>query len=133
MPLVQDDHLVQALASDTPNQTLDIRMLPGTLWRGQHFLAAHVPHTLSKGWAVDGITVPEQIPGRFVPGKRLHYLLRRPLGGRMLGDVAVHHTSALMREDHEHEEHLERDGRHGEEIEGNQTLRMICEQGLPCE
>jgi hypothetical protein len=29
MPLVQDDHLVQAIASDTPNQTLDIRMLQG--------------------------------------------------------------------------------------------------------
>jgi hypothetical protein len=43
MLLVQDDHLIQALAPDTPNQTLDVGVLPWTLGSGQHFLDAQVP------------------------------------------------------------------------------------------
>jgi hypothetical protein len=57
MPLVQDDHMVQALAPDTPNQPLDIGVLPGTLWSDQHFLDTHVLDRLSKGCSVDTITI----------------------------------------------------------------------------
>jgi hypothetical protein len=40
MPLVQDDHMIQALAPDTPNQTFNVGVLPRTLWSNQHFLDA---------------------------------------------------------------------------------------------
>ena len=49
--------------------------------------------------------------------ERFDHLLRCPLGGRMLGHVAVENTSALMGQDHEHEEHAACDGWHREEIE----------------
>lgn len=57
MPLVQDDHLVQALAPDTPDQPLDIGVLPWTLGSDQHFFDTHVPDPLSKGCAVYPITI----------------------------------------------------------------------------
>jgi hypothetical protein len=56
MPLVEDAHLVQALAPDTSDQPLDGGVLPGTLWSDQHVLATHVPPPLSKGCAGDLIT-----------------------------------------------------------------------------
>ena len=49
MLLVQDDHLIQALAPDTPNQTLDVGVLPWTLRRDEHYFGAHVLDALTKG------------------------------------------------------------------------------------
>jgi hypothetical protein len=57
MPLMQDDYMIQALTPDTPNQTLHIWILPGTLWSGQHLFETHMPHPLSKGCTVDTITI----------------------------------------------------------------------------
>jgi hypothetical protein len=40
MLLMQDEHMIQALAPDTPNQTLDVRVLPRTLWGDAYFVNA---------------------------------------------------------------------------------------------
>src|SRR6266576_5819102 len=37
MPLVQDDHVVQAFAADAPDQPFDVGVLPRTPWGNQHF------------------------------------------------------------------------------------------------
>jgi hypothetical protein len=107
MLLVQDDYMIQALAPDTPNQTLNVGVLPWTLGSGQHFLDAHVPHPLPKGCAVDAVPVAQEIPRCLLPQERLHHLLRRPLGSRVLGNIEVHDATAVVRQDHQHEEHPE--------------------------
>lgn len=47
------------------------------------------------------VTVPEQVPGRGLPGKGLDELLRGPLGGRVFGHVEVEdqgtHDGVIMR------------------------------------
>jgi hypothetical protein len=48
MPLVQDDHVIQAFASNTPDEPLDVWFLTRTSWGNQHFFNAHVLHTLPK-------------------------------------------------------------------------------------
>ena len=48
MALVQDDHVVQALATDTPDESLDIGVLPRTPGGDQDFLDPHMPHPLPK-------------------------------------------------------------------------------------
>jgi hypothetical protein len=42
MLLVQDDDMIEALAPDTPNQTLDVEVLPWTLRCDEHCFDAHV-------------------------------------------------------------------------------------------
>jgi hypothetical protein len=108
MLLVQDDHLIQALVPDTPNQTLDVGVLPWTLGSGQHFLDAQVSYTLPKMGAVDVVTITEEIAWCFIPRERLHHLLCRPLGGRMLSNIAMYDATAVVRQDDEHKEHPER-------------------------
>jgi len=49
MARVEDVHMVQALAADTPNQPLHRGMLPRTPRGDDDFLEAHVPHPLPKG------------------------------------------------------------------------------------
>ena len=38
MPLVEDNHLIQALPPDRPDHPLDVRVLPRLMWRRQHLL-----------------------------------------------------------------------------------------------
>jgi len=37
MPGVQDHEMVQAVSSDGADQAFGVRILPGTLWRGEYF------------------------------------------------------------------------------------------------
>ena len=75
MPLMQDEHLIQTLPPDTANEPFHRGILPRTLGSGQHFLDVHVPHTLSKGGAVDAVAIAAQRPGRLVPGEHFDHLL----------------------------------------------------------
>src|SRR5262245_30194721 len=84
MSLMQDDHMVQALAADTPDQSLDIRILPWTAGGNQHFLNAHVAHALPKGGPVNAVAIAQQISRGLVPRKGVHDLLSRPLGRGVL-------------------------------------------------
>jgi hypothetical protein len=69
MSLVQDDYVIQAVAAYTPDEPLDIGILPRTPRRNQHFFDAHVLHLLSKGSSVDAVPIAQQIPGGLVPRK----------------------------------------------------------------
>ena len=48
MALVQDDHVVQAFTADTPDQPLDVGILPRTSGGDEHFFDPHVLHPLPK-------------------------------------------------------------------------------------
>src|SRR5918999_628519 len=53
MALVQDDHVVQALATNAADEPLDIGVLPRTSWGDEHFFNPHMPHPLPKRRAVN--------------------------------------------------------------------------------
>jgi hypothetical protein len=110
MSLVQDDHVIQAFTADTPDQPLDIRILPRTSWGNRHCFDAQMPHPLPKGVTIDPIAVAEEIPRGLVPWERVHDLLGRPCGGGMFRDIEVHDASPFVSEDHEDEEYPERRG-----------------------
>jgi len=131
MPFMQDHYVIQALSTDTPDQALDIWVLPRTPGRNHDLFDAHMLHPLPKHSAVDTIAVAQQIPRRLVPGKRLDHLLCRPHRRRMLGDVEVHHTAALVGQDDEHKEHLVRHGRSDKEIHRDHVTYMGLQKCLP--
>ena len=53
MPIIQDDHMVQAFSADTPDQSRDERILPGTLRGRYHLLDAHVADAALEVRAID--------------------------------------------------------------------------------
>jgi hypothetical protein len=63
MPLVQDDHVIQHLTTNTANQTFHIRILPGRSRRNQDLFDAHMPDVLLKERAVDAVPIAQEIPG----------------------------------------------------------------------
>jgi hypothetical protein len=100
MSRVQDEHVVQALAMDAPDEPLDIRILPWAVRGDQDLFDAHVPDALSKGRAVDAAPIAQQIAWRFVPRKRLHHLLSCSPRRRVVRDVDTHHPPAFVGQDH---------------------------------
>ena len=119
MSLVQDDDMVQAFTADTPDQPLDIPILPRTSGGNQHFLDAHVPHPLPKGGAIDTVPITPQKSRGFVPREGIHHLLGCPLRRWVFRDVEMDHAAPFMGQDQQHEEHFVGHRRHDKEIQGD--------------
>src|SRR5262245_10780923 len=132
MALVQDDHVVQAFTADTPDQPLDVRILPRTPWGDHDLLDPHMLDPLPKGSAIDAVPIAQEIPRGLVPREGLNDLLGGPLRGRMLGDVEVDDAPSRMGQDDQDKEHRVPHGGDHKEIQGHQVLHVIREKGLPC-
>src|SRR5262249_39632743 len=105
--LAKNEHMVQALAPDRPDETLRERILPRAVWRREDLLGAQALHAVPKWLTVDLVAVAEEIGGGGVVRERVHELLSGPGGGGMLGDVEVDDPSAVVGEHDEDEEDAE--------------------------
>src|SRR5262245_4654502 len=89
MSRVQDDHVIQTLATDAPDEPLDIGILPRTSWGNEHFFNPHVPHPLPKRGTVDAVPITQEIPRGLVPREGLDNLLSGPLRRGVLSNVEM--------------------------------------------
>jgi len=99
MTLVQDDHVVQAFTAETPNQPLDVRILPRTPWGDHDLLDPHMLYPLPEGSAIDVVPIAQEIPRGLVPREGINDLLRGPLCCGMLGDVEVDDATSMVGQD----------------------------------
>lgn len=53
MPIVDHDHVIETVASDRPDQPLDVGTLPRGSWRGEHLFKVDSRNPLPKRLAVD--------------------------------------------------------------------------------
>ena len=81
--------------------------------------------------AVDAVAVADQIIGRRIEGKGITQLLTDPCGRGIGRDVEMKDASAIMCQDEEAVEQLERGRRHDEEVDGDEAACMILEERLP--
>jgi hypothetical protein len=103
--LAEDDDLVQTLAAEGPDESLDVRILPGTAWSADNFGDAHGGHATSERVAVDRVPVSDEPSRRGVLREGFNDLLGGPVCGRVFGDGEVDDSPALVREEHKDEEH----------------------------
>ena len=96
MSLMQDHHVVQARATETPGEPLDRGILPRASWGDARFSHAHGPHPLPKGGAVDAVPIAAEIPWRLVPREGADNLVCGPFRRRMRGDMHVYETPPLV-------------------------------------
>lgn len=96
MLVIQDDDMIEYIATDTPDEPLAVRILPGTTRGALHFFHAYILDAVLERHTVDRVLIPEEISWCRVPGKRLNDLLGRPDRGWMFGHIDMHDTSALM-------------------------------------
>jgi len=131
MSFVQNDHVVQAFTANTPDQPLNIRILPRTSWGDHDFLDPQMLYPLLKGRAIDAVPVTQEIPRGLVPREGLDDLLGGPFRGGMLGDVEVDDAPSMMgQDDQDKEQRVPHRGDH-QEIQSDQVLHVIRETCLP--
>ena len=65
------DDMIEALATNGSNHSLDVGSLPRRAWCRQNFADAHISHLLLELTAEDGIAVAQQVAGNLGKGKGL--------------------------------------------------------------
>ncbi len=95
---IQDDHVIEALATNGSDEPFNERVLPGTSWTGDDLDDRHARNASLERAAVNTVSVAQQSPWRRVVGKRVDDLLRRPFGRLVLSHIEVHDAAALVRQ-----------------------------------
>jgi hypothetical protein len=124
-------HMIEALAPNRSNHSLDIGSLPRGTRSRQNFADAHVSHLLSEIISKDTIAVPQQVTGELVKGKGFAQLLSRPLRGRVGGHMEVQNATPVMGQHQKHLKDLETVGGHGEEVDGYQLFGVLLQECVP--
>ena len=119
MALVQDDHVIQAFAANTPDEPFDVWVLPRTPGGDHDVFDPHMLYPLPKGGAVDTVPIPQEIARGLVPWGGVNDLLGGPFRGGMLGDVEVDHAPSMMGQDDQDKEHRVPHGGNHKEIQGH--------------
>ena len=84
-----------------------------------------------EGGTIDAVAISEQEPGGLVPRKFLEDLGCRPLSCWMLGDIEMNNAPAIMSQNKKHVEDLEGHGANHEEVDGNQLVDVVFQEGPP--
>ena len=117
MPLIKDNHVVETLTSNGADHPFDEWILPRGARCGKDLLYPETVDATIEVRSVGLVSVPYQVPRRRVPWKSIDHLLRRPLGGRMLGDIEMNDTATVVAKDDEDEQNSEGCGRQSEKVE----------------
>jgi len=99
--IVDDDHMIQAVATNASNHPLHVAILPGTSGCNANLLDAHSFNPCPEGFSEDSVAVPNHISRRAVFRKRFDELLCCPNSHRMLSDIEVEDTATIVRQDDE--------------------------------
>src|SRR5215469_4085126 len=123
--------MIEALATNGSNHSLDIGSLPRRARCRQDFANTHVSHLFPELIAENSIAVAQQVARKLGEGKGFPQLLSSPLRGRVGGNVEVQNAAAVMRQNQENVKNLEADRGHREKINRDQLLGMILKERPP--
>ncbi len=98
MSFPKNDHVVQAVSADGTDQPLHIGPLPGAGRSGEDFLNAQASDSSAKIAPVDFVPISQQVTRCGVFRKGFYHLLPCPQSRRMLRQVEVNHSPAVMRQ-----------------------------------
>src|SRR5215469_10344114 len=115
--LVENDHVIEALAANRPDDAFHVSALPWRSRRAERLFRSQSGHLPAELGSKDPVLVTEQILRRLVEGKCLPQLLRRPLRRRMGGHIEMDDPPPIVSQHQEHVQDLETNRRHGEEVD----------------
>ena len=129
MLFVQRDDMIEDLAPATTDPAFRYSVRP---WRLHARLLGLQTRRLQEGHhpGVElRVTIEDRVAIRAGLWERLAQLLDDPRRRRVTGDVEMQDLPSPMLDDEEAVQQLERHRGHGEEVEGNDHLAMILEEG----
>ena len=117
MPFTQDDDVVEAFTPDRSDDPFRVRVLPRGSGSGKGLVDPHGLKPRAEDSTVGPISIPDQVPRRGLPWKRVPDLLRDPQRCGVRGYAEMHDAAALVVQDDEHEQEPKGGGRHNEKID----------------
>ena len=118
MTLIEDDDVVETLATDRANDALDIGVLPGRPWCSDDLLDIHRLDAIAKVLTIRCIPIPQQIAGCGLPREGLGHLACKPILRGVFGDLEVNDPSTVMTEDDQGIEKPKSRGYNNEHVDG---------------
>src|SRR5262245_33389571 len=107
MIFTKHDQVIQTLATNRTDDSFHEWILPRTSGGCNDLLDLHASYPPAKLFAVDLVAIPQEEARCRLFRKCFDDLLRGPGGGRMLGDIEVRHTSAMMSKYDQDKQHTE--------------------------
>lgn len=95
MRFIQNDDMVDALASDRCDQPLGKAILPRRGWCGRPVSDSHGAQSACDDPAIDLIPIADHVARSLIPGERFCYLVRNPLRGRVGCNADPNEVSAI--------------------------------------
>jgi hypothetical protein len=99
MPLVQRDHEVETVSSQSSNNAFTDDIRHGRPHGRFEHAQTHMTHPLIHVGGENGVTVMNQYAVRVIDRDRFPELLHGPLRSRMRGDIDMHQSAAGMLDD----------------------------------
>src|SRR5262249_11237752 len=131
MFVVEDDHVIETLATDASNDSLRVRILPRASCRGSYFSNAHARHSVLEVLPIDSISIMHQITWRLILRKGFDNLLCGPSCCRMFGGIKVNHSASFVRQHNEHKQQAQSGRWYGEKVDRHQIANVIIQEGSP--
>jgi len=131
MEFVEDDHMIERVATAGANKPLTVAILP---WAMEACSLGLNPDALDRRdylFIEIRPTIKDQVLRRGVIGKNLEDLLRHPCARRVLRPIEVKYASPVMSDDEGAAQHIEGKRRHGKKIYGGDCLAGIAEECCP--
>jgi hypothetical protein len=121
--------VIQEITSATPYPTLCDSILPRTFERGADRIHPQGSNRCGDFQSILGITIKEDEPRSGSKWKCFSQLLDDPRACRMLCDIEVQDTPAIVTDDEKAIEHAEGDRRNSEEVHRGNHFTVITEKG----
>src|SRR5439155_22820206 len=96
--------MVKTFASNRANHALRIGVLPRRAWRDDRLSDVQHPGLTRKSFAIDLVSVPDEIPKAPLQHALLEQLSRQPLHRRMLCDIEMHQPASAVAQHHQYKE-----------------------------
>ena len=131
MAFIQDDHMVEQIASAVANPSLGNAVLPWTSITRPLGLDAKHLHCVDQFLIELRAAIKDKITRCGVVRKCLAQLLNCPSSGRMLSYIAMKDAPPVMRDNKEAVKHAKSQRRHGKEIHGSDSFTMVAQKCRP--
>jgi hypothetical protein len=131
MPLIQNNHVVQQIASATSHPALRNTVLPGTAKGRASWLASHVPHSRNDLGAKLCIAVEWQESVWLFVGPSFSQLLHNPKSMGISRDIEMQDLTPVVTDDEKAVQNTKRERWHGKEVHRGNGLAMVSEERQP--
>ena len=129
--LAQNEEVIQALAADGADHPLHEGVLPGRAGGGEDLADPHALDSPREGLVVDRVSITEPDPGSRIVRECLDDLPGGPDGRGVGRDVDMEEVAAVVAEHDEDGHEAEGQGRHEEEVHGDDRPGMRGQKDAP--